>query len=206
MMANLHDSSSRAYKKARRQHLKTTKYQNSNADLGWTPFRAAEKQYKARFPPPDLSDVLDLATLDTARTEEIQRGVWSGRPNAVECREITPKGPSRECRKAYIIPQIPGAAVSCVICIHILISDPQDWYCYRLLCLLSSRNDLFSGPSLTKRDIRMRQTSISITFFLKMGYGIHVSGRKMTPAKMFLSSLVHKPLSSPLMFLRDPER
>jgi len=50
-----------AFKKARRQHIKTTKNRNCDVDATWTPFRAAEKKYKARFPPPDLSTVLDLA-------------------------------------------------------------------------------------------------------------------------------------------------
>lgn len=31
-------------------------------DSEWTPFRAAEKRFKVRFPPPDLTDVLDLAS------------------------------------------------------------------------------------------------------------------------------------------------
>jgi alkylated DNA repair protein alkB family protein 1 len=95
--------------------LKTTTYRNSDANLDWTPFRTAEKQYKARFPPPDLSNVLDLATLDEARTEEIQRGVWSGRSDTVEYREITPTEPLGESKKVYIIPRIPGAMVSRVI-------------------------------------------------------------------------------------------
>jgi len=31
-------------------------------DSEWTPFRAAEKRFKARFPLPDLTDVLDLSS------------------------------------------------------------------------------------------------------------------------------------------------
>ena len=57
------DYASREYKKARRQHYKSTKNRPVDVDASWSPFRAAEKKYKARFPPPDLSAVLDLASL-----------------------------------------------------------------------------------------------------------------------------------------------
>lgn len=97
-----------AYKKARRQYLKATKTRDSHLELDWTPFRAAEKYYKARFPPPDLSNVLDLATSDVNRAEEIGSGAWRGRADAVESTEITTTGRSR----AYTIPRIPGATVS----------------------------------------------------------------------------------------------
>ncbi|KAI6039955.1 hypothetical protein EDC04DRAFT_2867794 [Pisolithus marmoratus] len=50
------DLSSSAFKKARRQYIRTTKNRNQDVDANWTPFRAAEKKYKARFPPPDLTD------------------------------------------------------------------------------------------------------------------------------------------------------
>ena len=53
---------SREFKKARRQHYKSTKNRPADVDASWSPFRAAEKKYKARFPPPDLSAVLDLAS------------------------------------------------------------------------------------------------------------------------------------------------
>ncbi|KIJ68929.1 hypothetical protein HYDPIDRAFT_172447 [Hydnomerulius pinastri MD-312] len=55
-----YDPSSPEYKKARRQYIRTTKNRSHDVDATWTPFRAAEKKYKARFPPPDLSGVLDL--------------------------------------------------------------------------------------------------------------------------------------------------
>ncbi|KAI6103561.1 hypothetical protein F5141DRAFT_1189872 [Pisolithus sp. B1] len=50
------DLSSSAFKKAKRQYIRTTKNRNQDADVNWTPFRAAEKKFKARFPPPDLTD------------------------------------------------------------------------------------------------------------------------------------------------------
>jgi hypothetical protein len=99
----LHDPQ---YKKARRQHLTTTKL-NNNPD--WSPFRVAEKRYKARFPPLDLSNVLDLATLDPVRTHEIQQGFWSGRSDIIAHKVI--HLPDRHI-KAYTISCIPGAAFS----------------------------------------------------------------------------------------------
>ncbi|KAK0459664.1 uncharacterized protein EV420DRAFT_1537095 [Desarmillaria tabescens] len=106
-MPSLHDTSSAAYKKAQRQHQKTTKNRNNAVDADWTPFRAAEKMYKARFPPPSLANVLDLATLDEARSKEIEAGVWVGRSEAVEFREIKLK----DARTAYAIPSIPGLVI-----------------------------------------------------------------------------------------------
>ncbi|KAF9218329.1 hypothetical protein BS17DRAFT_804842 [Gyrodon lividus] len=61
--SGLYDPSSSEYKKARRQHIKTTRNRINDLDANWTAFRAAEKKYKARFPPPDMSAVLDLASL-----------------------------------------------------------------------------------------------------------------------------------------------
>ncbi|OBZ75919.1 Alpha-ketoglutarate-dependent dioxygenase alkB, partial [Grifola frondosa] len=94
----LHDPTSAAYKKARRKYLKTTRNRANNADPDWTPFRAAEKKYKARFPPPDLSDVLDIAWVEAA---------WKGRPDAVQYKKIALKGVA-EGRKAYVFPSTPG--------------------------------------------------------------------------------------------------
>lgn len=106
------DTSSVAYKKARRQHLKSTRNRDKTIDLDLTPFRAAEKRYKARFPPPDLSQVLDLATLDDARSEEVAHSGWCGRADAVNYREIKLTGTARFCQKVYAIPRIPGASQS----------------------------------------------------------------------------------------------
>ena len=101
------DTSSTAYKKAKRQYLKTTKARNKDVELDWTPFRAAEKKYKAHFPPPDLSQVLDLATLDSSRAEEIKLGGWCGSSNVVDCREIRLN--QNDGKKAYGVTRIPGA-------------------------------------------------------------------------------------------------
>jgi alkylated DNA repair protein alkB homolog 1 len=91
------------YKKAQRQYLKATKNRPVNIDQEWTPFRAAEKRFKARFPPLDLSSVLDLALRDDARNPEIENGIWAGSSDAVECIQIL-----SGTRSAYIVPQIPG--------------------------------------------------------------------------------------------------
>ena len=79
----------------------------------WSPFRIAEKKFKARFPPPDLSNVLDLATLDPARTHEIQQGFWSGRSDLIAHNSI--HIPHRHT-KAYIVPCIPGTAFFGLFC------------------------------------------------------------------------------------------
>ena len=100
------DPSSQAYKKARRQHVKTTRNRDNVVDLGWTPFRAAEKRYKAHFPPPDLSQVLDLATLDRTRADEVANGAYCGRYDAVSVRELEPKNQS----KVYAVTRIPGGS------------------------------------------------------------------------------------------------
>ncbi|KAJ7046694.1 hypothetical protein C8F04DRAFT_1061399 [Mycena alexandri] len=107
MSVDLHDPASAAYKKAKRQYLNSTRNKKNTAELDWTPFRAAEKRFKARFPPPNLSDVLDLALLDDTRTLEIQAGVWKGSSSAVDYRELSPKASSSNI-KAYTTPRIPG--------------------------------------------------------------------------------------------------
>lgn len=104
----LRDPASQEYKKAQRLHLKTTRNRNPDIDLDWTPFRAAEKKYKARFPPPDLSNVLDLAALDPDRVHEVQHCSWQGSPSAVEHRKL-----ENSCRSfnAYTTPRIPGTVL-----------------------------------------------------------------------------------------------
>jgi alkylated DNA repair protein alkB family protein 1 len=98
------DPSSAAYKKARRQYLKTTKNRTKDLDAEWTPFRAAEKRYKAHFPPPDLSHVLDLtsATLDV---ETLASG-QSFYCNGVEIKLLD--STSSGVGKAFAVPRVPG--------------------------------------------------------------------------------------------------
>ncbi|KIO06395.1 hypothetical protein M404DRAFT_481088 [Pisolithus tinctorius Marx 270] len=89
------DPSSAAFKKARRQYIRTTKNRSQDVDANWTPFRAAEKKFKARFPPPDLTDVLDLAAEDRS-------GGGSGGGRAVCIRTFSDGG------KVYTVPAVPG--------------------------------------------------------------------------------------------------
>ncbi|KAH7922835.1 hypothetical protein BV22DRAFT_1113694 [Leucogyrophana mollusca] len=104
--ADIYDPSTTVYKKARRQYLKTTRNRSKDVDLEWTPFRAAEKRYKARFPPPDLSNVLDLAP--TGRGHDALRGGWKGRCDAVEVSEITLRGETHPQARAFAVPHVPG--------------------------------------------------------------------------------------------------
>ncbi|KAI0637376.1 hypothetical protein C8Q77DRAFT_1097243 [Trametes polyzona] len=105
---DIHDPTSAAYKKARRKYLKSTRNRPEHVDADWTPFRAAEKKYKARFPPPDLSDVLDLAAADPTRVVEVARGKWKGRADTLPCTEIPLRDGSGRARKAYTFPRTPG--------------------------------------------------------------------------------------------------
>ena len=103
---------SAAYKKAFRNFRKSSRNQHMHDDVsssGLTSFRSAEKTFKAKFPPPDLSNVLDLALLDRSRGDEINSGVWRGRADAIETREIrlSDDSPLRS-RKAFCVPRIPG--------------------------------------------------------------------------------------------------
>ncbi|KAJ3520201.1 hypothetical protein NM688_g9197 [Phlebia brevispora] len=104
-----HDPSTAAYKKARRQYLKSTRNKDDRIEAQWTPFRAAEKKYKAKFPPPDLSDVLDLALLDDTRSGECKLGGWSGSADALVFRAVDLE--EEKGKKVYIFPSIPGLVV-----------------------------------------------------------------------------------------------
>ncbi|KAF9453192.1 hypothetical protein P691DRAFT_695142 [Macrolepiota fuliginosa MF-IS2] len=116
------DPTSSAYKKARRQYIKATKNRPQDVETDWTPFRAAEKKFKARFPPPDLSGVLDLATLDPARADEISQGLWAGRADAVEYDILA--------KNVVTIPRIPALVPGLVI-LPSFVSEEQQ---RRLVC------------------------------------------------------------------------
>ena len=108
-MADLLDPASAAYKKARRHFNNATKRRQTGYDALWSPFRAVEKRYKARFPPPDLTAALDFATLDPHRTHEITQGLWRGSPDALNFHTI--KAKKAVGNEAYVIPCIPGAVL-----------------------------------------------------------------------------------------------
>lgn len=84
------------YKKAQRQHAKATKNRPTTIVQEWSPFRASEKKFKAHFPPPDLSNVLDLSA------EEVL-GHWVGSSTAFEYVNV-----ALEDTKALAISQVPG--------------------------------------------------------------------------------------------------
>lgn len=108
---DIYDPSSAAYKKAKRQYIKTTKNRSKDIFAEWTPFRSAEKKYKARFPPPDLSHILDLAST-TSDAETLVSGC-SLYCNGVEIKplpqsESTSPYATNVC-KAFAVPSVPGA-------------------------------------------------------------------------------------------------
>lgn len=90
----------KVHKKAMRRYLKNKK---QDLDYEWTPFRAAEKHFKVRFPPPNLQTVLDLWETSAKSAEDI-----TGNPNAIFTKVIG----TNDNRKAtaYTIPEMPGSS------------------------------------------------------------------------------------------------
>ena len=102
-------SDDKAYRKAKKLYEKSVRNrppEQVGADRA--PFRAAEKRFKARFPPPDLSDVLDLALLDPTRSDEILNGVWKGSPAALSYESICVQLDDGLAKSAYIFNSHPG--------------------------------------------------------------------------------------------------
>ena len=85
------------YRKAQRQHLKATKNRLATVEQEWSSFRASEKKFKARFPPPDLSNVLDLSP-------ENGLGHWVGSSTALEYLNV-----ALNDSKAVALSRVPGA-------------------------------------------------------------------------------------------------
>lgn len=102
-------SDEKAYKKAKKLYEKSLRNRPPDqAGAEWTPFRAAEKRFKARFPPPDLSDVLDLALLDPSRSDEVLNGGWKGNPAALSCERIDIQLDDGLLKFAYVFKSHPG--------------------------------------------------------------------------------------------------
>lgn len=100
----------KALKKARRRYLKNKK---QVPDHDWTAFRAAEKRFKAQFPPPDLQTVLDLRALSIpslAPSPESNQGV-TGNPYSIPTK-VVGTNPDQKAA-AYTVPEIPGTNSSC---------------------------------------------------------------------------------------------
>jgi hypothetical protein len=99
----------KAYKKALRKHLKQKR---PPLDHDWTPFRAAEKRYKARFPPPDLRDVLDLSHVESRERNGMSPSDPTGNAHAIHTRQIRLRHEESKRGGAYTVPQIPGEKMS----------------------------------------------------------------------------------------------
>ncbi|EKM55906.1 uncharacterized protein PHACADRAFT_174062 [Phanerochaete carnosa HHB-10118-sp] len=123
-----------AQKKARRQHLKTTKNRPTDIKEGWTPFRAAEKRFKAKWPPPDMSSVLDLHLEDTdCASGSGGEASQTGRRGAVDWRQIDVPV-NEKGNKAYVFPRISGMRDHFVSRMYILIAYI---ICKYMICRLS---------------------------------------------------------------------
>ena len=107
MSIALLDPSDEGYKAALRRLKKAQKNVTPAQDRNWTPFRAAEKRYMTKFPPPDTSDVLDLALGDPSRAEELEQSRWKGTADALAARRVTCAGGAR----AYTLEALPGLVV-----------------------------------------------------------------------------------------------
>ena len=108
-MATPSASDDKAYKKAKKLYEKSLRNRPpEQVGADWSPFRTAEKRFKARFPPPDLSGVLDLALLDASRSDEILNGVWKGNPAALSYERIDIQLGDRLPKFAYVFNSHPG--------------------------------------------------------------------------------------------------
>lgn len=108
-MTALSTSDERAYKKAKKLYEKSLRNRPSEqVGADWTPFRTAEKRFKARFLLPDLSDVLDLALLDPNRSDEVLNGGWKGNPAALSYERISIQLGDGLLESAYIFKSHPG--------------------------------------------------------------------------------------------------
>lgn len=99
----------KAYKKAKKLYEKSLRNRPpEQVGADWTPFRTAEKRFKTRFPPPDLSDVLDLALLDPSRSDEILNGAWKGNPSALPYERIDIQLDDGLPKSVYVFKSHPG--------------------------------------------------------------------------------------------------
>ena len=100
MSASL-DLNSPAYKKALRLHNKSKK---TPAAEDLPQLREQEKAFKARFPPPSLSDTLDLSW-----DENIHGNTWKGTGTVTGLEEIK----CLDGKTAYTIDSVPGVCYGC---------------------------------------------------------------------------------------------
>lgn len=102
MSIALLDPSDSSYKAALRRLKKSQKASPQVSSATWTPFRAAEKQFMQKYPPPDLSAVLDLAAGDPSRICELADNRWVGNPAAFPITGL--RGAN-----AFVVDAVPGA-------------------------------------------------------------------------------------------------
>jgi len=152
------------YRKAQRQYLKATK---NRPQQEWTPFRAAEKKFKARFPPPDFSSVLDLACLD----HHADLGHWKGSLSAVEFVQ-TPLRTGGN-RKAFAIPRIPGAPHMFANQLQDEINDHSQALSFYLLSSRKRNSAIsLSGLLLNMPSNQTRQILTFIMYCPRKGFGM----------------------------------
>ncbi|KAG8969240.1 hypothetical protein FRC03_003765 [Tulasnella sp. 419] len=102
------------YEKAYKHYLKT---RQNTSDASLTPFRAQEKKYKSKFPPPTLVDVVDPWAYDEAlRAVSRLDGIWSNddQPHTHDMiRKICLKNSdgSQADKHALLIPSCPGLVI-----------------------------------------------------------------------------------------------
>ncbi|KAF9792254.1 hypothetical protein BJ322DRAFT_1132594 [Thelephora terrestris] len=108
-MATLSATDEKAYKRAKKFYAKSLRNRPLEpVGAGWTSFRTTEKKFKARFPPPDLSHVLDLALLDTSRSDEILNGGWKGNSTAFPYERLDVRLDDEPSKFAYVFEAHPG--------------------------------------------------------------------------------------------------
>ena len=161
------DQKSSQYKKARRQYLKSVRNRPSSDSLGWTAFRAAEKRYKARFPPPDLSNVLDLALLDDELAASIPASSFRGVKDALQIQEVPLRiDPSQnKRRKAYRVEKVPGVKI-CLFapaCPHLTNHLVKVLSYCRVICPLNLSETSLDGAYRIMLAGQMKRIWISIT-------------------------------------------
>ena len=127
----------------------------------WSPFRVSEKKFKARSPPPDLSNVLDITT-------ESHLGHWQGSPTAFDYSEV-----ALNDNKAIALKPIPGV-YPCSVHNTLRSGDPQDLLFSPASSLRQNKEILFGGHLHITPVSRTKQISTLITSCLRTVYGMHI--------------------------------
>lgn len=109
------DPNSAAYRKAYKHYLKSAQTAPTST---WSAFRVVEKQYKTRFPPPSLHEVIDLTQVD-GPSEDISLSGSGWALGSCEPSTVSEVQVSSGSSRAFEINDIPGAeechALACAI-------------------------------------------------------------------------------------------